>query len=309
LIVDYLRRRSTSLLTLHFLASITHTHSLLQNIINPTNDDSHPPEPSYGAVDTDRDDTLQAPILLDETSPPPSWLQESDRTRIQNFLYGVVETDRDDLLQAIILNEKSPPPSWLQRLLCDCGSGERTASGIEDIPEISNLAGLLLQNGDETHSTNGTVFTFKWGKFNKETRVGELEVYGGCGGQQHTGSWTMLNNQTWKNLSLLGRCCNYTYQFTFSEDWQNADIDIKANCCLIPCVRPWYTIPKSYCAFKMYQAEDSENGSHWIRTDSKKGGPFEVAYSLEAVYTPDGKPTAFVHNLETSAPKTMLLSR
>jgi len=264
---------------------------------------------AYGAVDTDRDDTLQAPILLDETSPPPSWLQESDRTRIQNFLYGVVETDRDDLLQAIILNEKSPPPSWLQRLLCDCGSGERTASGIEDIPEISNLAGLLLQNGDETHSTNGTVFTFKWGKFNKETRVGELEVYGGCGGQQHTGSWTMLNNQTWKNLSLLARWCNYTYQFTFSEDWQNADIDIKANCCLIPCVRPWYTIPKSYCAFKMYQAEDSENGSHWIRTDSKKGGPFEVAYSLEAVYTPDGKPTAFVHNLETSAPKTMLLSR
>ena len=91
----------------------------------------------------------------------------------------MVETDRDDLLQAIVLNKKSPPPSCLQRLLCDCGSGERTASGIQDIPEISNLAGLLLQNGDETHSTNGTVFTLKWGEFNKETRVGE---WGGAGG-------------------------------------------------------------------------------------------------------------------------------
>mmetsp|Transcript_17101 Transcript_17101/g.25630 ORF Transcript_17101/g.25630 Transcript_17101/m.25630 type:complete len:232 (+) Transcript_17101:132-827(+) len=229
--------------------------------------------------------------------------------RIQNFLYGVVETDRDDLLQAILLNEKSPDPSWLQRLLCDCGSGERKASGIKDIAEISNLAGLLLQNGDETHSTSGTVFTLKWGDFDKETRVAELEVYGGCGGQQHTGSWSLLNNQTWKHLSLLGRCCNYTYRFQFSKDWQSADIDVKANCCLIPCARPWCTIPKSFCAFKMAQAEDSENGSRWIRTSSKKGGPFEVSYSLEAVYTPDGEPTAFVHNLEKVSPKTMLLSR
>jgi hypothetical protein len=220
----------------------------------------------------------------------------------------VVETDRDDLLQRIVLNDVSPQPSWLQRFLCDCGSGARKASGIQDIPEIANLAGLLLQNGDETHSTNGTIFTLKWSDFDKETRVAQLEVYGGCGSQQHTGAWSALNNQKWKLLSMVGRCCNYSYRFQFSEDWQRADIDIKGNCCLIPCCKPWFSIPKSWCAFQMEQAEDSKNGSHWIRTSSKKGGAFVVAYSLEAVYTPDGDPTEFVENL-SFAPEKMILSR
>jgi hypothetical protein len=46
---------------------------------------THNQNVQYGAVDTDRDDSLQAPILLNEKSPPPaSWLQEFVRTRIQN---------------------------------------------------------------------------------------------------------------------------------------------------------------------------------------------------------------------------------
>lgn len=46
-------------------------------------------------------------------------------------------------------------------------------------------------------------------------------------------------------------------------------------------------------------------GSELLR---RGGGAFVVAYSLEAVYTPDDDPTEFVENL-SFAPEKMILSR
>ena len=253
----------------------------------------------------------------DESTSLLNHLNEKYPTQLEKFTeccFGVVVKDRSELLQAILLDDHSPPPTWCQRLLCDCGARKRTLSGIEDIPEISNLAGLLLQNGDAmVHSTNGTVFTLKYADFDKETRIGELEVYGGYGGKQHTGQWSALNNKTWLALLTLGRCCNYSYRFSFSEDWRKADIDIRANCCcatcLPPCSKAWFNIPKSVAAFEMIQAKKSINGSHWIRNSSSGGGPMKFAYDLQAVYKPDGTPTEFVENFNKVAPEKMLLSR
>jgi len=108
-------------------------------------------------------------------------------------------------------------PSWCQRLLCDCGdSRKRTISGIQNIPDICNLAGLIIQNGD--HSTSGTVFTLKYADFYKKKRIAERQVYGGWGGQQRTGKWSALQNKTWLTLLTMCRCCNYSYRFTFTED-------------------------------------------------------------------------------------------
>jgi len=171
--------------------------------------------------------------------------------KLTECCFGVDVKDRSELLQSMLLDDHSPPPSWCQRLLCDCGaSRKRTISGIQDIPEISNLAGLLIQNGDPaTHATSGTLFTLKYADFDKETRIGERHVYGGCGGQQHTGQWPALQNKTWLTALTIGRCCNYSYRFTFTEDWQKADIEIRENlccvaCCLPPCSKAWFGIPK-----------------------------------------------------------------
>lgn len=244
------------------------------------------------------------PLIENESSPPRCNIVSCCK---KDVIHGVIPVERSALLQKIVLDDTAPPPSWLQKLLCDCNSAQRklTVSGIQDVPEISNLAGLLLQNGD--HSTGGTAMTLKYARFDKEKRVAHIQVYGGGG------KWAALDNALWRFVLNVGRCCNYTYRFTFSEDWQKADIDIMGNlccvaCCLPPCANAWFSIPKSYCAFEMYQAEDSVNGSHWIRNTSNKGGPMKFDYNLQAVYGPDGETTDFTKNLG-KAPETMLLSR
>lgn len=90
---------------------------------------------------------------------------------IQNCLLGLESKKQSELVEAILIADTSPPPSYLQCILGDCSSGpkKRVQGGIQDVPEISNLAGLLHQNsssrGDETHSSNGTLFTLKWADY------------------------------------------------------------------------------------------------------------------------------------------------
>eukprot|EP00591_Stephanopyxis_turris_P005568 CAMPEP_0195528196 /NCGR_PEP_ID=MMETSP0794_2-20130614/30245_1 /TAXON_ID=515487 /ORGANISM="Stephanopyxis turris, Strain CCMP 815" /LENGTH=245 /DNA_ID=CAMNT_0040659285 /DNA_START=102 /DNA_END=839 /DNA_ORIENTATION=- len=226
-----------------------------------------------------------------------------------NRLGGFESKESSDLFQAIVQDETSPSPSWIQRLLCDCGGPRtRVEGGIQDVPEISNLAGLMFQNGDEV--TSGTAFTLKWADFDKEKRVCTIQVYGGYGSKAAaTGLWSILDNHMWRFLSVLGRCCNYTYRISFSEDWQRADFDIKANLGCICCAKPWFTLPHKVAKFEMVQAENSQNGSHWLRNSSVIGRPMEFSYNLETVYKPDGTPTEFIQNFENDAPKSMLLSR
>ena len=74
------------------------------------------------------------------------------------------------------------------------------------------------------------------------TQVAHLEVFGGYGGSSHTGQWTEPPGCLWRLLFApwvaaagrasvtrsqrmsrlflinLGRCCDYSYRFEFSED-------------------------------------------------------------------------------------------
>jgi hypothetical protein len=229
---------------------------------------------------------------------------------------GAKVIERSELLQAIVMDDRAGvSPSCFQKLLCDCSTQTRFASGVKDVPEISNLAGLLVQNGE--HSTAGTAFTAKWGRFDKEKRIVDISVYGSgrsCGSEkQELGQWSAINSNKWRCLMMLGRCCDYSYKIRFAEDWQRADIDIRINlccvaCCVPPCMKAWFTVPPCIATFDMEQAEDSQNGSHWIRQSSKCGGPKKKSYNLQAVYGPDGSPTEFVENLKV-APEKNLISR
>mmetsp|Transcript_26979 Transcript_26979/g.31873 ORF Transcript_26979/g.31873 Transcript_26979/m.31873 type:complete len:226 (-) Transcript_26979:940-1617(-) len=219
-------------------------------------------------------------------------------------IVGVTTTDRSNLIQAILLDKKPPPASCIRRSLCDCGSGERKLSGIEQVPEISNLAGLLIQTG--AHPRAGTTFSLKWADFNKTSRVGEVKVYGGCGGKQHAGHWSAIDSCCSKVFVSCGRVWNYSYRFRFDEDWQRADIDIRF--CCTPSGNTCCSYPSSCTAYDMVQTEDSKNGSQWDRRQSKNGGPMEQFYVLEAVYESDGSPTDHVASFKL-APKTMILSR
>jgi len=234
---------------------------------------------------------------------------------IQNCLCGYESKKQSELVEAI-LADTSPPPSYLQCILLDCSGGpkKRVQGGIQDVPEISNLAGLLHQNsgnrGEDAHSTNGTLLTLKWADYDKDTRTASLQVHGGYGKSASTGYWSLLDNQKWRLLGAVSRCCNYSYFFHFSEDYQRADIKMKVNLGCI-CCKPWAPIPEMIIGkFNMEQYPDSENGSHWKRSTAPPGGgPFTFSYSLEAAYKPDGTPTKFLENLEKNAPKSMLLTR
>jgi len=219
-------------------------------------------------------------------------------------IVGVTTTERSNIVQAILLDEKPPPASCIRRSLCDCGSGERKLSGIEQVPEISNLAGLWIQKGD--HPMAGTTATLKWADFDKTSRVVEVKVYGGCGGKQHAGHWSAHDSARSKFLVCCGRVWNYSYRFRFDEDWQRADIDIRF--CCTPSGNTCCSYPSSCTAFDMVQTEDSTNGSQWNRRKSTNGGPMEQFYVLEAVYGSDGSPTVHAASFN-SAPETMILSR
>jgi len=222
-------------------------------------------------------------------------------------IVGVTTTNRSSLLQAIVLDEKPPPVSCIRRSLCDCGSGERKLSGIEQVPEISNLAGLLIQRQTgEKFPTAGTTQTLKWAEFDKTSRVAEMKVYGGCGGKQHAGHWSAIDNSKWKFLVCWGRVWNYSYRVRFDEDWQRADIDIRFCCTLSG--KTCCSYPRSCTTFDMVQTKDSKNGSQWDRRKATYGGPMEKFYVLEAVYKSDGSPTDHVESFNL-APETMILSR
>lgn len=247
-----------------------------------------------------------------ETAPPTTTMIEPPTATCMESCCCVVVKPRKDLAQWLLVNEETLAPSPMMYFLGDCSGKARVKSGIDAIPQISSLAGATLQRGE--HSTGGSVQTLKWAVFDAEKRVAHLEVFGGAGkpGNQ-TGQWTEPNISAWYCLINLARCCDYSYVFHFSEDWRRADIDIKANCCCLccvpPCVPAWFTLPRSLVAFEMVQAEDSTDGSRWIRNSSVLGKPYTYTYDLVEVLKPDATPGRFHADLARVAPEQMLISR
>jgi len=189
-------------------------------------------------------------------------------------------------------------PSLFQRLcMCQRGPSERVPSGIETVPQLRGLAGVLVQAGDQYSS--GSMLTLKWAKWDAAKRQVDLQVFGGftgsgCGGSSGSelGLWTGRIEALRCFFMNLGRFGAYTYRFTFSEDYRRADIDTMGNplalCCIcLPCA--WVTIPKCCFAFEMVQTDDSTDGTSWKRNNSRCGSDFEFYYDLKEVYTPEGK--------------------
>lgn len=219
-----------------------------------------------------------------------------------------LKVEQRDTVPAWMLGSKtSGPPSLFRRLcLCQCFETERVLSGIEKLPQLRSLAGVSLQDGK--HSTAGSLQTLRWGKYDPETRSILLSVFGGGCFPGGAGLWSEPVSCTWVCLANFARCCNYSYNFKFAEDHRSVVILLRANgCCCVPCLPPCIEIPSSILAFKAQQAEDSRDGSHWIRTNSSCGGPDVFAYDLVEVFAPDGKPGRF-HDRLQKAPQQVMVS-
>ncbi|EOD24641.1 hypothetical protein EMIHUDRAFT_435421 [Emiliania huxleyi CCMP1516] len=166
------------------------------------------------------------------------------------------------------------------------------------------------------HSTGGSIQTLKWSTWDPDSRVAHLEVFGGYGGSSHTGQWTEPPGCLWLFLINLGRCCDYSYRFEFSEDYRRAEILIEANlccCCCLPippCLPAWFVLPGSCVRFEAIQADEGSNdGTDWVRQSSICGGDFSYTYNLVEVYQEDGSPGRFHADLATYAPASMMISR
>jgi hypothetical protein len=151
----------------------------------------------------------------------------SDGASLTDHCCCVTLVPRDTIGQAMLLDMRSStPPSLLERMLCMCKPIPRIASGIEEVPEISALAGATLQRGD--HPTRGSVQTLKWAIFDKTKRVAIMEVFGGSRLNNQLGQWASAQGPEWEFKPVSSGCftnclrlCDWTYKFEFTEDWRH----------------------------------------------------------------------------------------
>jgi len=223
---------------------------------------------------------------------------------------------RDVVNEWMLSTNETKAPSLCQRLcFCQCGPSVRKPSGIEAVPQLRGLAGVMVQAGD--HNTAGSLQTLKWANWDPVKRQADLQVWGGfsgCGRGSEVGLWTEPVKPLWCFLMNLARVGNYTYRFKFSEDYRRADIGISGNplifccsCLCIPCMPGWLFVPKCITAFEMVQADDSTDGSSWKRNNSVCGSEFKFFYNLQEVFTPEGQPAKY-HDKLTMAPQQVMIT-
>mmetsp|Transcript_4858 Transcript_4858/g.14118 ORF Transcript_4858/g.14118 Transcript_4858/m.14118 type:complete len:237 (-) Transcript_4858:81-791(-) len=202
-------------------------------------------------------------------------------------------------------------PSCLQRFcLCYCKPLERKSNGIEEIPQLRGLAGLTVQDGD--HITAGSLQTLKYAPYDPEARVLYMPVYGGFGWWHGgtTGLWTEPANCVWGFLMTAARLSNYTYKFTFSEDYLHVDIDIMTNMFGVvgcACLPAWCTVPRCITHFTAEQDLGSADGTEWSRYNAACCGKPRFYYKLREVWQADGAPGRF-HDRLSIVPQQVMLS-
>ncbi|CAJ1409488.1 unnamed protein product [Effrenium voratum] len=201
----------------------------------------------------------------------------------------------------ILLNDASTEqPSLFQRFLCYCQPQVRVKNTMDKVPQLKGLAGLLVQDGD--HITGGSLFTLKYAKWDPEKRTAIVPVDGGaCWWFSGTaGLWTATAySPLFCVLANGARCSNFTYNFSFSEDFLFGNIDISVNPCLcLPWLPPWLTVPRCIQSFTMKQDNGSMDGTDWSRYNSTLGCPAQFYYKLREVWDVDGNPGKFFERLE-----------
>jgi len=217
---------------------------------------------------------------------------------------------RDEATE-LVTKSTSAQPSLYQRLcMCQCAPQDRLPSGLELVPQLQGLAGVLLQDGD--HETGGTLFTLKWASFDREKRTMEIPVFGGFYGGSTTGVWTQPLEVRWCCLMNLGRTGNYTYRLEFNEDFSFADIRVFGNplvlcCCCFPCIPAWFEMPRCIASPTMRQSEGSSDGTSWDRFEARFGGEPEFYYRLLQVLDDKGQRGPHYDRIST-APRQMVVT-
>jgi hypothetical protein len=222
----------------------------------------------------------------------------------------------------------APPPSGFDNVcFCQWGTPQRTPNGIDKIQQIRGLAGATLQRG--THVTAGSIQTLKWAKWDEATRTATIEVFGGANSPSSSGTWTEPVSCVWIFLSNLGRLCDYTYVFQFSEDYRTTQIVPKINCtgCLLPCVPAWFEVPTNCVVtsfenftptsthfstsqgFNAVQAPESKHGEHWARNSSTCGSSYKFSYDLVEVFDVDGKHAKYYDDFKKYCPEKIMIAR
>jgi len=255
--------------------------------------------------------------------PPPdpseniSFMLDEKRAREPTQVIGPIQSaitgccclrlqSRDTAPEWMLQAAESEAPSLYMRLCtCQWAPAPRVPSGIEKVPGLAGLAGITLQYGD--HTTAGSLETLKWGEWDPEKRTLKLTVFGGFYSKWSTGFWTEPTAPLWRSalwcfLMNLARNQNYTYLFEFAEDYRSANIKISGNplflCCVCcPCIPAWFTIPDCCTKQVLEQADDSKDGTHWIRKNASCGGTPEFYYDLYTVWNFDGSPTKEVDRI------------
>jgi hypothetical protein len=218
---------------------------------------------------------------------------------------------RDKAVEAMLGPTTEPSGPSLFSRLCWCQSSPkgRQAVDAEDWPEVSNLAsGVLLQNG--SHTTAGSLHTFKWGKWDKATRSFIIDVFGGINMPQTTGTWTEpAGSCLWMFFMFLARTASYRYDVTFSEDYQRADIKVRGNlCCCVPCLPVWFTCPGWVTTQYMIQSEGSIKGDKWDRYSGNCCKEPKYYYDLVVAYDGSGTPTRFGDLVPDVAPAQVMMT-
>lgn len=225
--------------------------------------------------------------------------------------------DRDTAPEWMLEQTMTPDPSSYSRLCwCMCGPEQRKESGLAGTRQLKGLAGITVQDG--SHDTRGSLETMKWSRWNAEQRILESGVFGGYYNHTALGTWTeptqsCCRSCVWACVVNLARNANYSYRFQFSEDLRKADISIRGNlgvlcCACCPCM-PSCTIPRWCCNHSMEQADDSTDGTHWIRYKGVCGKEPKKYYDLRTVFNVDGTPGPYFEYLPLRTPKQVQISR
>ncbi|CAK9020495.1 unnamed protein product [Durusdinium trenchii] len=147
------------------------------------------------------------------------------------------------------------------------------------------------------HVTAGSLESLRWATYDAATRTATATGFGGWYQPWYTGSWSEpAGDPIWCFLLWLARVGNATYEFQFSEDFQQAEIIPKGNlgvfcCCCCPCIPGWAPIPSCITRNYMVQADSSVKGDHWERFQGNCGRTPSLYYEIYTVYTIDGKET------------------
>eukprot|EP00930_Biecheleria_cincta_P062604 TRINITY_DN48061_c0_g1_i1.p1 TRINITY_DN48061_c0_g1~~TRINITY_DN48061_c0_g1_i1.p1 ORF type:complete len:288 (+),score=45.14 TRINITY_DN48061_c0_g1_i1:77-865(+) len=257
------------------------------------------------------EDEVSVQIKMETTAPKAAEPRHGWGENVLSCCCCLKTFPREVINEVILGNDAgTQEQSVFQRLcFCYCYPKARVNNGIEQIPELKGLAGLMIQDGD--HVTAGSLTFLKYAKWDAETRIAYMPVFSGFGWWHGgtTGLWTEPAYTAWCCIMNVARLANYTYRFSFSEDYMHGDIDVLVNpccCCGCVCLPAWFTLPRCLNHFTFEQDLGSKDGTEWTRYNAKCMGEAKPYYKLLQVWQPDGRQGKHFDRLQIAPQQVMI---